>query len=113
MIELASVSLDPTVSLPPERGLAISRCHPGERGYASALVVPSLSARNPKWFEVGKDFLLGHGYIENDLDVHEWAAPEFLEKAAAELLEEEWTKRSMARLPEATTLDDALTLKLG
>jgi len=38
------------------------------------------------------------------LDVFEWAAPEFLEKAAAELLEEEWKKRSMARLPKPTTL---------
>jgi hypothetical protein len=76
-------------------------------------MVPSLSPQNLAAVEVGKDFLLGHGYIENDFDVQEWAAPEFLEKAAAELLEEEWTKRSMARLPEATTLDEALTLKLG
>jgi hypothetical protein len=45
--------------------------------------------------------------------VQEWAAPEFLQKAAAELLEEEWTKRSMARLSEATTLDAAPTLRLG
>jgi ABC-type nitrate/sulfonate/bicarbonate transport system substrate-binding protein len=76
-------------------------------------MVPSLSPQNLAAVEVGKDFLLGHGYIENDFDVHEWAAPEFLEEAASELLEEEWTKRSMARLPEAMTLDDALTLKLG
>ena len=46
--------------------------------------------------------MLSHGYIENDFDVFEWAAPEFLEKAAAELLEEEWKKRSMARLPKPT-----------
>ena len=45
--------------------------------------------------------MLSHGYIENDFDVFEWAAPEFLEKAATELLEEEWKKRSMAKLPEA------------
>ena len=42
-------------------------------------------------------------------DVFEWAAPEFLEKAAAELLEEEWKKRSMAKLPEGTSLEDAMT----
>ena len=35
-----------------------------------------------------KAVMLEHGYIENDFDVREWAAPEFLEKAAKELLEE-------------------------
>jgi hypothetical protein len=45
--------------------------------------------------------------------VFEWAAPEFLEKAAAELLEKEWKKRSMAKLPEATALASAMTLRLG
>jgi len=54
--------------------------------------------------------MLSHGYIENDFDVFEWAAPEFLEKAAAELLEEEWKKRSMAKLPQGTTLEEAMTI---
>jgi hypothetical protein len=45
--------------------------------------------------------------------VFEWAAPEFLEKAAAELLEEEWKKRSMARLPQPTSLEEAMTARLG
>ena len=45
--------------------------------------------------------MLSHGYIKNDFDVHEWAAPEFFEKAAHELLEEEWKKRSIAKLPAA------------
>jgi len=36
-----------------------------------------------------KDFMLSHGYIENDFDVFEWAEPKFLEQAAKELLEEE------------------------
>ncbi len=30
-----------------------------------------------------------------------WAAPEFLEQAARELLEEEWKKRTTAKLPHA------------
>ena len=45
--------------------------------------------------------MVSHGYIKNDFDVNEWAAPEFLEQAARELLEEEWKKRSTAKLPEA------------
>ena len=28
--------------------------------------------------------MFSHGYIENDFDVDEWAAPEFLEQAAME-----------------------------
>jgi hypothetical protein len=28
------------------------------------------------------------GYIKNDFDLHKWAAPEFREQAAKELLEE-------------------------
>ena len=31
--------------------------------------------------------MVEQGYIENNFDVHEWAAPEFLEQAA-------WEKRS-------------------
>jgi len=42
-----------------------------------------------------------HGYIKNDFKVSEWAAPEFLEKAARELLEEEWKKRTTSKLPQA------------
>ena len=75
--------------------------------------VPSLSPYLLAAIEVGKDFMLSHGYIDNDFDVHEWAAPEFLEKAAAELVEEEWTKRSTARLPQSATLEDAMHLRLG
>ena len=50
-----------------------------------------------------------HGYIKNDFDVHEWAAPEFFEQAAKELLEEEWKKRSTAKLPESTELEISAT----
>jgi ABC-type nitrate/sulfonate/bicarbonate transport system substrate-binding protein len=76
-------------------------------------MVPTLSPYNLEALQINKDFMLSHGYIENDFDVFEWAAPEFLEKAAAELLEEEWKKRSMARLPKPTTLEEAMTARLG
>ena len=64
-------------------------------------MVPNLSPQNMASVEIGKDFMFSHGYIKNDFDVHEWAAPEFLEQAARELLEEEWKKRTTARLPQA------------
>jgi ABC-type nitrate/sulfonate/bicarbonate transport system substrate-binding protein len=83
------------------------------RGIKDVDLVPSLSPYNLEALQINKDFMLSHGYIENDFDVFEWAAPEFLEKAAAELLEEEWKKRSMARLPQQTTLEEAMTARLG
>jgi ABC-type nitrate/sulfonate/bicarbonate transport system substrate-binding protein len=64
-------------------------------------MVPNLSPQNLASVEIGKDFMLSHGYIKNDFDVQEWAAPEFLEQAARELLEEEWQKRTTAKLPKA------------
>jgi ABC-type nitrate/sulfonate/bicarbonate transport system substrate-binding protein len=67
-------------------------------------MVPNLSPQNLVSVEIGKDFMLSHGYIKHDFDVHKWAAPEFLERAAKELLEAEWTKRTTAKLPEATEL---------
>ena len=51
-----------------------------------------------------KAVMLEHGYIKNDFDVNEWAAPEFLEKAAKELLEEKWQKVTAAKLPKPTSL---------
>jgi len=63
-------------------------------------LVPNLSPQNLRSVEIGKDFMFSHDYIKNDFDVYEWAAPEFLEQAARELLEEEWQKRSRAKLPE-------------
>ncbi len=66
-------------------------------------MVPNLSPQNLVSVEIGKDFMFSHGYIKNNFDVHEWAAPEFLEAAARELLEEEWKKRTTAKLPEAAS----------
>jgi ABC-type nitrate/sulfonate/bicarbonate transport system substrate-binding protein len=63
-------------------------------------MVPNLSPQNLVSVEIGKDFMLSHGYIKNNFDVHKWAAPEFLEQAARELLEGEWKKRTTAKLPQ-------------
>jgi len=76
-------------------------------------MVPSLSPYNLEALQINKDFMLSHGFIENDFDVFEWAAPEFMEQAAKELIEEEWKVRSKARLPEATALDDVMKGRIG
>ncbi len=76
-------------------------------------LVPNLSPQNLAAIDINKDFMLGHGYIEHDFDVHEWAAPEFLEKAATELVEEEWKKRTMAKLPAPTSLEESMHARLG
>jgi ABC-type nitrate/sulfonate/bicarbonate transport system substrate-binding protein len=83
------------------------------RGIKDVDMVPTLSPYNLEALQINKDFMLSHGYIENDFDVFEWAAPEFLEQAAKELLEEEWAKRSSAILPEATTLEESMKARLG
>jgi ABC-type nitrate/sulfonate/bicarbonate transport system substrate-binding protein len=69
-------------------------------------MVPNLSPQNLASVEIGKDFMFSHGYIKNDFDVQKWAAPEFLEAAARELLEDEWKKRTTSKLPQtAGTLE--------
>ena len=70
------------------------------RGIQHLDMVPNLSPQNLVSVDIGKDFMLSHGYIKNDFDVQKWAAPEFLEQAARELLEEEWKKKTTAKLPE-------------
>ena len=74
------------------------------RGIEHIDMVPNLSAQNLVSVEIGKDFMLSHGYIKNDFDVKKWAAPEFLEQAARELLEAQWKKTTTAKLPETTEL---------
>ncbi|MBK9229056.1 MAG: hypothetical protein IPL67_18840 [Ignavibacteria bacterium] len=71
------------------------------QGIRDVDLVPNLSPLNIAAVTIGKDFMLSHGYIKNDFDVNEWAAPEFLEQAARELLEEEWKKRTTSKLPQA------------
>jgi len=74
------------------------------KGIKDVDMVPNLSPQNLVSVEIGKDFMLSHGYIKNDFDVHQWAAPEFLEQAAKELLEEAWEKKTSAKLPQKTTI---------
>ncbi len=70
------------------------------RGIKNMDIVPNLSPQNMVSVEIGKDFMFSHGYIKKDFDVNEWAAPEFLEQAARELLEDEWQMRTTAKLPK-------------
>jgi ABC-type nitrate/sulfonate/bicarbonate transport system substrate-binding protein len=75
------------------------------RGIMHIDLVPNLSPQNLVSVGIGKDFMLSHGYIKKDFDVHKWAAPEFLEQAAKQLLEEEWKRRSAAKLPQSTDIE--------
>jgi hypothetical protein len=50
------------------------------QGIKDVDMVPNLP-QNLQPIEIGKDFMLSHGYIKNDFDVQQWAAPEFLEQA--------------------------------
>jgi ABC-type nitrate/sulfonate/bicarbonate transport system substrate-binding protein len=47
--------------------------------------VPGLSDDLLAALAIEKDFMLSHGYISRDVDVHDWAAPEFLAAAEREL----------------------------
>ncbi|MGB5965112.1 MAG: hypothetical protein WBG65_06220 [Sulfurimonadaceae bacterium] len=69
------------------------------RGIQHVDMVPNLSAQNLALVDIGKDFMLSHGYIKRDFDIYKWAAPEFLEQAARELLEEEWDKKTKSKIP--------------
>ena len=60
-------------------------------------MVPNFSPKNMVSIEIAKDFMLSHGYIKHDFDVHEWAAPKFLEEAAKRLLEEQWEKTTLEK----------------
>ena len=71
------------------------------RGIKDVDMVPNLSPQNLACVEIGKNFMLSYGYIKNDFDVKKWAAPEFLEQAARELLEQEWKKKTTSKLPAA------------
>jgi ABC-type nitrate/sulfonate/bicarbonate transport system substrate-binding protein len=73
------------------------------RGIKNVDMVPNLSAQNLASIEIGKDFMLSHGYIKNDFDVNKWAAPEFLEQAAKDLINERWEKVTGEKLPSKST----------
>ena len=74
------------------------------QGIKDVDLVPNLSPKNLVSIDIAKDFMLSHGYIHNDYDVNEWAAPQFLEEAAKQLLEEEWKMITTSKLPEPTEL---------
>jgi len=67
-------------------------------------MVPNLSPQNMALVNIGKEFMLSHGYIKNDFDMDEWAAPEFLETAAKELVNEAWEKKTQEKLPGESKL---------
>ncbi len=62
-------------------------------------MVPNLSAQNIAMVNIGKDFMLKHGYIKNDFDVNKWAAPEFFAQAGKELLEDAIKMKKMEKIP--------------
>jgi ABC-type nitrate/sulfonate/bicarbonate transport system substrate-binding protein len=66
-------------------------------------LVPNLSPQNLAAIEIGKDFMLNHGYIKNDFDVSKWAAPEFIEAAVKELVEDRWQKVASEKLSMPTS----------
>ena len=70
------------------------------RGIENVDMVPNLSPQNLAAVDIGKDFMLKHGYIKNDFNVQKWAAPEFLEQAAKELLQQQWDKIEKEKLSE-------------
>jgi ABC-type nitrate/sulfonate/bicarbonate transport system substrate-binding protein len=74
------------------------------QGIKDVDMVPNLSPQNMACVGIGKDFMLRNGYIKNDFDVKKWAAPEFLEQAAKELIEEQWKLKTKEMLPDATSL---------
>ncbi len=62
-------------------------------------MIPNLSAQNLERVNIGKAFMLKHGYIKNDFDVEKWAAPEFLAQAGKELLEDKIKMKKMEKIP--------------
>ena len=68
------------------------------RGIEHVDMVPNLSPQNLACVDIGKDFMLKHKYIKNDFDVSKWAAPEFLEQAAKEMIEAKWEKIEKEKL---------------
>jgi len=69
------------------------------RGIKDVDMVPNLSAQNLAMVNIGKEFMLKHGYIKNDFDVEKWAAPEFFDQAARELLEDTLELKTLEKIP--------------
>ena len=69
------------------------------RGIKHVDMVPNLSAQNLALVNIGKDFMHSHGYIKNDFDVNEWAAPEFFAQAASELIDDAVKQKTLEKIP--------------
>jgi len=69
------------------------------RGIKNVDMVPNLSAQNLTMVNIGKEFMLKHGYIKNDFDVNKWAAPEFFDQAARELLDDAIEMKTLEKIP--------------
>ena len=69
------------------------------QGIKQVDMVPNLSAQNMSMVNIGKDFMLKHGYIKNDFDVEKWAAPEFLARAGKDLLESAIEMKKLEKIP--------------
>ena len=69
------------------------------RGIKDMDMVPNLSAQNLAMVNIGKEFMLKHGYIKNDFDVNKWAAPEFFDQAARELLDDAIEMKTLEKIP--------------
>jgi hypothetical protein len=76
-------------------------------------MVPNLSPYKRRRARDNKDFMLSHGYIKTDFDVHQWAAPKLLEHAASELLEEEWKSAGWRSFPRRSRSRRQCTSGLG
>ena len=63
-------------------------------------IVPNLSPQNMASVEIGKDFMLKHGYIKNDFGVHEWAAPDLLKKPQENCWKKNGIKKLCFKLPQ-------------
>ena len=83
------------------------------QGIKDVGMVPSLSARGTwECIKIGKDFMVSHGYIENDFDVSEWAAPRVPREGGGRGAREEWERRSWTSCPRAVALE-AESTRLG
>jgi ABC-type nitrate/sulfonate/bicarbonate transport system substrate-binding protein len=77
------------------------------RGIEDVDMVPDLSPQNLVSIEIAKDFMLSHGYINNDFDVHEWRPLSSSRRRPGSC----WTNSGRwsrpAKLPAPTELDIA------
>ena len=65
----------------------------------------SLNTIKNDWWRIQEymgieNMLMLNDMTMDDIDVDKWAAPEFLEQAAMEVLKEEWQRRSWSKLPQ-------------